>query len=248
MITSVHNIKTIVKRELYGYFCSPIAYIFIIIFLLVMGIFTFGDNLGSFYDRGVADLELSFFIWHPWIYMIFVPAIGMRLWSEEINSGTLELLCTSPITLKQAIIAKYIAGSIFLFISIALTFPYWITVNHLGDPDNTKIFAGYIGSFLMAISFLSLSSMTSAMTRNQIVSFIVTMVITMFLILCGFPPIVGMLLEWTPLWFTNFIRGMSIYTHFSAIQRGVIDSRDLVYFLSLIVLGLVATHNSLRNR
>jgi ABC-2 type transport system permease protein len=248
MIISLVNIKTIVKRELYSYFCSPIAYIFIIIFLLVMGIFTFGDNLGSFYDRGVADLEIAFFTWHPWIYMIFVPAIGMRLWSEEINTGTLELLCTSPITLKDAVIAKYIAGAIFLLISIAFTFPYWITVNYLGDPDNLKILSGYIGSFLMAISFLSLSSMTSAMTRNQIVSFIITMIMTLFLILCGFPPIIGMLLEWTPLWFTDFIRSMSIYTHFTAIQRGVIDSRDLIYFISLITLGLVATHNSLRNR
>ena len=244
----ISNIFTISKRELYSYFCSPIAYIFIIIFLLVMGIFTFGDSLGSFYDRGIADLELSFFVWHPWIFMIFVPAIGMRLWSEEINNGTLELLCTSPITLWQAIIAKYISGAIFLFISISLTFPYWITVNYLGDPDNTKILAGYIGSFMMAISFLSLSSMTSAMTRNQIVSFIITMLITMLLILCGFPPIVGILLEWTPLWFTDFVRSLSIYTHFSAIQRGVIDTRDLIYFGSIIFLGLFSTHNSLRNR
>ncbi len=247
-ITALRNIRIIIARELYSYFCSPIAYIFLIIFLGMMGLFTFGDNLGNFYARGVADLELPFFTWHPWLFMVLVPAIGMRLWSEERNQGTLELLCTMPITLWQAVLAKYLAGITFLGIALLLTFPVVISVNYLGDPDNGKIFCGYLGSFLMAGAFLAISSFTSSLSRNQIISFVLTMVICLLLILCGFPPIINMLLQWTPGWLVDIVRGMSVFTHYSSLQRGVIDSRDIIYFLSLTGFGLGSTLVVLKNR
>src|SRR5213083_3416177 len=172
------NIKAIAKRELGGYFASPVAYVFIVIFLLLCGFFTF--MLGGFFERREASL-VSFFLWHPWLYLFLVPAVGMRLWSEERRLGTLELLLTMPITAWQAIVGKFLASWLFLALALALTFPVVITVNYLGHPDNGVIFAGYIGSLLMAGAYLAISAMTSAMTRNQVVSFIVAVVLSLFL-------------------------------------------------------------------
>src|SRR5438105_12305511 len=190
------NIKTITKRELGAYCSSPLAYVFIVIFLLLCGFFTF--FVGGFFERDQAALTASFLMWHPWFYLFLVPAVGMRLWAEERRVGTLELLLTMPITAWQAIVGKFLASWLFLALALALTFPVVITVNYLGKPDNGVIFCGYIGSWLMAGAYLAISCITSAMTRTQVVSFIISVVICLFLILAGFPPVINLLENWVP--------------------------------------------------
>src|SRR5215470_6083641 len=185
------NIKTITKRELGAYFSSPLAYVFIVIFLLLCGFFTF--MVGGFFERGEASLTRSFFDWHPWFYLFLVPAVGMRLWAEERRIGTVELLLTMPITAWQAIVGKFLASWIFLGIALALTFPIWITVNYLGLPDNGVIFVAYLGSWLMAGAYLAISCIASAMTRTQVVSFVVSLVVCLILVLAGLPQVVGFL-------------------------------------------------------
>ena len=244
-MSAVGHIKTITKRELTGYFASPVAYVFIVIFLLLTGFFTF--MAGGFFERGEASL-VSFFLWHPWLYLFLVPAVGMRLWSEERRMGTMELLLTFPITAWQAILGKFLASWIFLLLALALTFPIWMTVAYLGNPDNGVIFAGYLGSFLMAGAYLAISCMTSAMTRNQVVSFIVSVVICLLLILAGWPPVtklVDQLTEGTRL--TDMVAAFSVMTHFEGFQRGVIDSRDVIFFLALIAFSLFTTSVIIRN-
>jgi len=238
------NIKAITKRELAGYFASPVAYVFIVIFLLLCGFFTF--MAGGFFERDQASLS-SFFMWHPWFYLFLVPAVGMRLWAEERRVGTLELLLTMPITPSQAIIGKFLASWLFLMLALALTFPVWITVNYLGTPDNGVVVCGYVGSALMAGAYLAIACMTSAMTRNQVVSFILSVVICLFLILAGWPPVTRLLdsLDWT--WLSNLAASLSVMTHFEMFQRGVIDFRDLVFFLSLIGFALFTTGVVLRS-
>ena len=183
------NIKTITKRELGAYFTSPIAYVFIVIFLLLCGFFTF--FVGGFFERGQASPGHAFFDWHPWFYLFLVPAVGMRLWAEERRCGTIELLLTMPITAWQAIVGKFLASWLFLGLALALTFPVVITVNYLGSPDNGVILAAYIGSWLMAGAYLAVSCITSALTRSQVVSFILSVVACLFLILAGFPPVIN---------------------------------------------------------
>src|SRR5438270_1087795 len=185
------NIRTITKRELGAYFSSPIAYVFIVIFLLLCGFFTF--FVGGFFEREQAALAMPFFEWHPWFYLFLVPAVGMRLWAEERRVGTIELLLTMPITAWQAIVGKFLASWLFLALALALTFPVVLTVNYLGHPDNGVIFCGYIGSLLLAGAYLAISCITSAMTRNQVISFIVSVVICLFLILAGWPPVTRMI-------------------------------------------------------
>src|SRR5262245_45097716 len=180
MKDSFRNIKTIAKRELSGYFTSPVAYVFIVIFLLLTGFFTF--MLGGFFERGEASLA-SFFVWHPWLYLVLVPAAGMRLWSEERRLHTMELLLTMPITAWQAIVGKFLASWIFLTIALFLTFPIVLTVSYLGDADGGVILAGYIGSALLAGAYLAVACLTSSMTRNQVISFIISIVICFCLIL-----------------------------------------------------------------
>src|SRR5689334_19579054 len=188
------NIKTISKRELAAYFSAPLAYVFIVIFLLLCGFFTF--FVGGFFELRQASLVRPFFTWLPWFYLFLVPAVGMRLWAEERRVGTIELLLTMPITSWQAILGKFLASWIFLLLALILTFPVVITVNYLGHPDNGVIFCGYIGSWLLAGSYLAISCITSAMTRNQVVSFIISVVICLFLILAGFPPVIRFLQSW----------------------------------------------------
>jgi ABC-2 type transport system permease protein len=238
-MNSISNIKAITKRELGGYFSSPVAYVFIVIFLLLTGFFTF--MAGGFFERGQATLENSFFMWHPWLYLFLVPAVGMRLWAEERRVGTLELLLTMPITAWQAIVGKFLASWIFLFLALFLTFPVVLTVNYLGAPDNGVIFAGYIGSFLMAGAYLAISCMTSAMTRNQVVSFILALVLCLFLVLCGFPPVTNLLTRMDWPWLVNTVAAFSVMTHFEYFTKGVLDSRDVIFFLSVIGFSLFAT-------
>ena len=233
----------IAKRELAAYFTSPVAYVFLVSFLLLTGFFTF--TAGNFFERGEASLA-AFFGWHPWVYLVLVPAVGMRLWAEERRSGTLELLFTMPITPWQAIIAKFLASWAFLAVALALTFPAVITVNVLGSPDNGIIFAGYLGSFFLAGAYLAVSCMTSAMTRNQVVAFILSVVICLFLLLAGFNPVTDLLTRWASPALVDTVAAFSVVTHFDGFQRGVIDTRDLAFFLSVIGFALFATGVILR--
>ncbi len=237
-------ISTIARRELASYFASPVAYVFLVIFLLLTGFFTF--TAGAFFERGEASLA-AFFMWHPWLFLVLVPAVGMRLWSEERRAGTLELLFTLPIAPWQAILGKFLASWLFLAIALALTFPVVVTVNVLGEPDNGQIFAGYFGSLLMAGAYLAVTCMTSAMTRNQVVAFIVSVVILLFLILAGFTPVTDLLVRWASPAFVDTVAAFSVMAHFDAFQRGLIDSRDLLFFLSVIGFALFATSVILRN-
>ncbi len=238
------NIKTIAKRELAAYFTSPLAYVFIVIFLLLCGFFTF--MIGGFFERGEASLARSFFEWHPWFYLFLVPAVGMRLWAEERRVGTLELLLTMPVTAWQAIVGKFLASWLFLGLALVLTFPVVITVNYLGTPDNGVIFSGYIGSWLMAGAYLAISCITSAMTRTQVVSFIISVVVCFFLILCGFAPVVRFLEGWASPMLVDFVTSFSVITHFDGFQKGMLDSRDVLFFLSVIGFSLFSTSVILR--
>lgn len=247
MNSGLQNIVTIAKRELSGYFASPVAYVFIVIWLLLNGFFTF--SLGGFFEYGQASLTIPFFRWHPWLYLFLVPAVGMRLWSEERRLHTMELLLTMPITSWQAIVGKFLASWIFLIISLALTFPVVLTVSYLGDADGGEILSGYVGSALLAGGYLAVTSMTSAMTRNQVISFILSVVICFFLLLCGFEPVTELLTKtsWIPEKLVAFVTGLSSFTHFLGFQRGVVDSRDLIYFVSLIGFALFLNGVIIRN-
>jgi ABC-2 type transport system permease protein len=236
-------VLTIVKRELGAYFSSPVAYVFLVIFLLLTGFFTF--TAGNFFERGEASLA-AFFGWHPWLFLVVVPAIGMRLWAEERRSGTLELLFTLPIATWQAIVAKFLASWLFIAVALALTFPAVLTVNVLGSPDNGAIAAGYLGSLFLAGAYLAVTCMTSALTRNQVVAFILAVVICLFLILAGFNPVTDLMVRWASPALVDTVAAFSVVSHFDAFQRGVIDLRDLLYFLSVIGFALFATGVILR--
>ena len=231
-------IRIICRRELEAYFTSPVAYVFLVIFLLLTGFFTF--TAGAFFERGEASLS-AFFGWHPWLYLVLVPAAGMRLWAEERRAGALELLLTMPVATWQAIVAKFVASWLFLALALVLTFPAVITVNLLGEPDNGILFAGYLGSFFLAGAYLAISCMTSAMTRNQVVAFILSVVLCLFLVLAGFNPVTDLLTRWASPAVVDTVAAFSVVTHFDAFQRGVIDSRDLLFFLSVIGFALFAT-------
>ncbi len=232
------SIWTITKRELAGYFNSPVAYVFLVIFLLMTAAFTF--LIGQFMDRNQATLQ-AFFMWHPWIYLFLVPAVGMRLWSEERRQGTMELLLTLPISLWHCIIGKFLASWIFLTLALVMTFPIWITVNYLGNPDNSVIVASYIGSFFLAGAYLSITSMTSALTRNQVISFILSVVICLFLVLCGWPPVTDVVETLAPRSIVEFVAAFSVMPGIEQFNNGQIDSRTVIYFLSVIGFPLFAT-------
>jgi ABC-2 type transport system permease protein len=232
------SIWTITKRELAGYFNSPVAYVFLVIFLLMTAAFTF--LIGQFMDRNQATLQ-PFFMWHPWIYLFLVPAVGMRLWSEERRQGTMELLLTLPISLWHCIVGKFLASWMFLTLALVMTFPIWITVNYLGDPDNSVIVASYIGSFFLAGAYLSITSMTSAFTRNQVISFILSVVICLFLVLCGWPPVTDVVETLAPRSVVEFVAAFSVMPGIEQFNNGQIDSRTVIYFLSVIGFPLFAT-------
>jgi ABC-2 type transport system permease protein len=245
MSNAAGNIWSVAKRELAGTVTSPVAYVFVVILLLLSAFFTF--MIGGFFERGQASL-LSFFGWHPWLYLFLVPAVGMRMWAEERRSGTIELLLTLPITTWQAILGKFLAYLLIIAAALVLTFPVWITVNYLGAPDNGVVLAGYIGSLLLGASYLAVTSFTSALTRNQVVSFIIAVAVCLFLILCGWPPVLNLLDRVTSPGVVDFVAAFSVMTHFENIQRGVLDLRDAVFFASVIAFFLLATHAVLRAR
>jgi ABC-2 type transport system permease protein len=229
---------TILKRELRSYFSTPVAYVFIVIFLLLSGAFTF--YLGNFYERGQADLQ-AFFTFHPWLYLFLVPAVSMRLWAEERKSGTIELLMTLPISPWEAILGKFLAAWAFIGVALLLTLPMWIMVNVLGSPDNGVIFASYLGSLLMAGAFLAIGSCLSASTRNQVVAFILTVVICFLLLLAGYPLVLDAIRAIAGQGLADAVSGLSFLTHFASISKGVIDLRDLIYFVLMIGVWLYAT-------
>jgi ABC-2 type transport system permease protein len=231
------SVVAVMRRELRSYFLTPVAYVFIVIFLILSTTFTF--YLGNFYERGQADLT-PFFNFHPWLYLFLVPALSMRLWAEERRSGSIELLMTLPLELWQAVLGKFLATWIFTALALALTFPIWITVNYLGDPDNGAIAAAYIGSLLMAGGFLAVGSCISATTRNQVVAFILSVTACFALLLSGFPMVLDLFSAWAPQALVDTIASLSFLTHFSSISKGVIDLRDLVYFALLIAVMLYA--------
>lgn len=230
------GLGTILRRELKAYFATPVAYVFIVIFLVLCGAFTF--NVGGFYERGQADLE-PFFQFHPWLYMLLIPAISMRLWSEERKAGTLELLLTLPVSLAASVLGKFLAAWCFTAVALAGTFPVWLTVNYLGEPDNTVIIAGYIGSLLMAGGFLAIGSCISALTKNQVIAFVISFVICFAFNLSGFPLVIDWF-SWAPQAIVDVISSFSFITHFNSILKGVIDVRDIIFFASLIAFWLYA--------
>jgi ABC-2 type transport system permease protein len=227
----------VMQRELTGYFATPVAYVFLIIFLVMTGIFAF--YLGTFYERGFADLD-SFFRFHPWLYLFLVPAISMRLWAEERRSGTIELLFTLPLTTIQAVLGKFLAAWAFIGLALVLTVPMWITVNYLGSPDNGVILAAYLGSWLMAGGFLAIGSCMSALTRNQVVAFILSIVVCFLFLLSGLPMVMNLFIDWAPQIVLDGIASLSFLKHFADISKGVIDLRDLVYFALVIGFWLLA--------
>jgi ABC-2 type transport system permease protein len=229
------NIAPIYRREMRGYFTTPIAYVFIVIFLLLSGVFTF--YVGGFFERGQADLE-PFFTWHPWLYLILAPAVGMRLWSEERKTGTFEMLLTLPVSVGDAVMGKFFAAWTMIAVSLALTFPVWMTVNILGDPDNGAILASYLGSLLMAGAYLAVSACISAATRNQVIAFVVSVSLCFAFLLMGFPLILDFLRPWMPAPALSFVASLGFLQHFKSIVRGVLDIRDLLYFLTLTALWL----------
>ena len=234
----MRNVGLILRRELASYFATPLAYVFILIFLVLANAFTF--YLGDFYQRGQADLK-PFFAFHPWLYLFLIPALSMRLWAEERKSGTIELLMTLPVKTWEAVLGKYLAAWLFTGVALALTFPIWITVNYLGSPDNGVIFASYLGSLLLAGGFLAVGSCMSALTRSQVVAFILGVVACFVLLLAGYPMVIDAFQGWAPQVLVSAIASLSFLTHFQSITRGVLEARDVLYFVMLIAFFLFTT-------
>jgi ABC-2 type transport system permease protein len=231
------KISILFRREFSSFFATPVAYVFIGIFLILSSVFTF--FVGGFYERGEADL-LPFFNFHPWLYLFLVPAISMRSWSEERKSGTIELLMTLPISTWQAMIAKHLAAWAVLGLSLLLTFPLWLTVNYLGDPDNGIIVAAYIGSWLMSGAFLSIGMCMSAMTKNQVVAFILSVVVCFVFVVSGSNIVLDAFKNWAPSEVIDVVASLSFLTHFESMAKGVIALNDLIYFLLVTICWLFA--------
>ncbi|MBI36277.1 MAG: ABC transporter permease [Alphaproteobacteria bacterium] len=231
----MRNTWIICSRELTSYFISPVAYVFIVIFLALAGGLTF--FFGNWLDRGQADLQV-FFIYHPYLYLFLIPAVGMRLWAEERKSGSMEFLMTLPISTSQAVIGKFLAAWIFVGIALSLTFPIWLTVNFLGDPDNGVIVTAYVGSWLMAGGFLALSSSVSALTKNQVIAFVLAAVICFIFLMSGVELVQAFFRAWAPPRFVEAIAELSFLTNFGDLSQGVIDVRDILFFLSVIAVAL----------
>ena len=231
-------LTAITAREFAGYFATPLAFVFIIVFLLANGLATF--YLGAYFAMGQADLT-SFFMFHPWLYLFFLPAISMRLWAEERRNGSIELLLTLPIPLTAVVIGKYLAALAFSALALALTFPIWLTVNYLGEPDNGVIFASYVGSLMLAGGYLAIGSCLSALTRNQVIAFVISVVACFLFTVSGAPLVLELFDGWAPQALIETMAGFSLLTHFRAITGWVIDMRDVMFFATLIGVFLTAT-------
>lgn len=232
------HIAALFQREFKAYFATPLAYVFIVIFLLLSGIFTF--YLGDFLERGQADLS-TFFSFHPWLYLFLIPALTMRLWAEERKSGSIELLLTLPLTVGEVVLAKFLAAWAFTSLALALTFPLWLTVNYLGSPDNGVILAGYLGSLVLAAAYIAIGACLSALTKSQVIAFVLSVAVCLVFILSGFPLVLDLFRGWAPQVLLDTLSSFSFLTHFNAVSKGVIDVRDGVYFVSLVIFWLFAT-------
>ena len=225
----------ITRRELGAYFATPLAYVFLVIFLGASGAVTF--FLGDFFNRRQADLE-SFFGFHPWLFLVLIPAVGMRLWAEERKSGTIELLMTLPVTTTQAVVGKFVAAWLFTGLALLLTFPIWISVNYLGSPDNGVIFASYVASFLMAGALLALASCLSALTKNQVIAFVISATACFMFLMSGLDLVLGVFKGWAPDYLISMIASMSFLTHFDTISQGVLQLPAIIFFLSMMAVCL----------
>jgi ABC-2 type transport system permease protein len=232
----MHPVWTIFKRELRAYFTTPLAYVFIVIFLALTGSFTF--FLGGFFERGQADLS-AFFVFHPWLYLFLVPAIAMRLWAEERRTGTIELLMTLPTTTFAAVLGKFLAAWLFAGIALALTFPIWLTVNWLGDPDNGVILLSYVGSWVMAGAFIAIGACVSALTKNQVIAFVVGAAVCFLFLMSGVDLVLAAFRPWAPPLVVDTVASFSFLTHFGELMKGVVDLATLLFFASLIAICLV---------
>lgn len=235
MSESLNTIGLIFMREFRGYFATPLAAIFLLVFLALSAGLAF--FVSGFFDRGQADLA-AFFTWHPWLFMILMPAIGMRLWAEERRSGTIELLMTLPVRTFELVIGKFLAGWAFIGVALLLTVPMWMTVNYLGSPDNGVIFASYLGSFLMAGAFLALATCISAFTKSQVIAFIVASILGFLLVMAGFDLVLASVRGWAPNFVVEIVQSLSFISHFSRISNGVIELPTLIFFSSMIALCL----------
>jgi ABC-2 type transport system permease protein len=229
------QVKYIFLRELRAYFATPLAYVFVVIFLALMGAFTF--YLGGFFERGQADLQ-SFFVWHPWLYLFLVPALGMRLWAEENKTGTIELLLTQPVSIVEVMAGKFFAAWAMIALSLGLTFPIWLTVNILGSPDNGVIVSAYIGSLLMAAAFLAIATALSAITSNQVIAFILSTICCFVFLLSGYPLVLEFFRGWLPDMVVSAISYLSFLRHFDSSLKGMLDLRSVVFFITFSFLWL----------
>lgn len=237
---------TVFRREIKSYFESPVAYVFMVVFLALTGFLTF--SVSNFYERRIADLE-PFFFWHPWVYLLLVPAATMSLWAEERRTGTIELLLTMPLTMPQAILGKFAAAWLFISLCVLLTVPPMAgTVLYLGNPDWGVIFCGYAGSILMAGAYVAVGMLTSSLTRNQVIAFVLALSACFLLLLAGWEPVTGFFSRWAPAWVVRAVASLSFMPYYDAIKRGVVDLRDIAYYLSVMAFMLVASHLVLENR
>lgn len=239
------TVRFIMRRELSGYFSTPIAYVVLVIFLLLANWFAFWT--GALYERGQADLA-PLFTFIPWLYLFLIPAVSMRLWAEERRSGSIELLLTQPVTLWQAVLGKFLAAWIFIGVALALTFPAWVTVNVLGDPDNGAIFAAYLGCFFVAAGFLAVGSFTSSITKNQLIAFLLAAAVCVVLLMAGFPAVINLFQRWAPAWLVEGVASLSFLTHFENISKGVLDLRDVLYYALITLFFLLASTVVLESR
>jgi ABC-2 type transport system permease protein len=236
----VRNIWILSKREFSGYFITPVAYVFIFFFLVFMGVMPWAKFGGAgFFERGQADLG-GFFNLHPWLYLFLIPAISMRLWAEERRSGTIELLMTLPVSVTQCVVGKFLAAWAFCAVALALTFPIWLTVNYLGEPDNGVVVASYIGSLLLAGGYLAIGAFISSWTKNQVIAFVLTFVVGFGFVFAGTDLVLGWVSNLMPESVVDAVRSFSFLGQMEAITKGVLDVRSLAYFASLIVCSLAA--------
>ncbi len=234
------KIFCIIKRELCSYFATPVAYVFMIIILLLFGFTTFSYGTDNLFALDTANLN-AFFRWHPRIYLLMIPAIAMHLWSEERRMGTIELLLTLPVPPQYLVIGKFLASWAFIGICLLCTLPTVWAVGYLGTPDYGPILSGYCGSFLTAGIFLAITGMTSALARNQVVSFILSFIICLTLVIFGDEWFTDLFKSWLGPAMFDVFSTLSVWTHYMPMQRGVIDFRDIFYFGSMVSLPLYLT-------
>ena len=245
-MSNVKHIKAIFQREFKAYFDSPVAYVFLVAFLVLVGFLTFGVTM--YYERRQANLT-PFFFWHPWVYLLLVPAATMGLWAEERRTGTIELLLTLPVTLVETLVGKFLAAWAFIGIALGLTFPIILTTAWLGDPDVGAIICGYLGSLLLSGACVAVGVFASALSRSQVIGFVIALAICLFMLIIGFDPVINAVSGWgVPAGIVNAVASCSLMQHFDAMRRGVIDFYDIGYYVGVIVFMLAAAHVVTDNR